>query len=656
MRGAVWRVGFLATVALICAVSSAQAQLSFLDRFFGPSEPEKIEPHIAWRVENPFRLFENAADTELHREAWLGLSEEERKFPILSAERVLSATSDEGWARAVYNKTCWDSKRNRHRCKTRNYIKPEKHRVVVSVAGVEDLPQKTCVWSVMDKNKKLKKLASQSCDQDVVVAVSYPSGGQVHVSIDGGDTLKKKIAVKDLLIVGMGDSFASGEGNPDVPVKFEAKRAVRYGDDKPGVNFSFGGFPARVGGWQEIGDQKFRRGDARWMDRACHRSLYSHQLRAALQLAIEDPHRAVTFVGLSCSGAEITEGLFLRYKGHEWVKSPPDLSQISAAAVAQCGGNVAPLKEYPEAYHQRMRVPELENVLALRKCKRSKARKIDLLFVSIGGNDIGFSRLVANAVLADKSLLKRLGGWFGRVFRSAEAYAKLKSLKFRYKSLKSVAHNVLHIPWRQADRVILTGYPGMAFLSDGKAVCPDGRAGMEIVPAYKLSEKRVRAGVAVAEKLNADMRSHAKRNGWSFTDSHRPFFNGRGLCAGSDDRALNDSVDNLLLPRQVDGVWAPYNPADYKPYASRQRWFRTPNDAFMTGHFHLSQKNVPKSLRTNSLGLLQLLLASTYSGAFHPTAEGQAAIADALAGKARDVLVKYGQGRKDVANAVARQP
>ncbi len=38
------------------------------------------------------------------------------------------------------------------------------------------------------------------------------------------------------------------------------------------------------------------------------------------------------------------------------------------------------------------------------------------------------------------------------------------------------------------------------------------------------------------------------------------------------------------------------------------------------------------------------MLAATYSGAFHPTAEGQAAIADAVVHKARGVLAKYGQG------------
>ena len=45
-------------------------------------------------------------------------------------------------------------------------------------------------------------------------------------------------------------------------------------------------------------------------------------------------------------------------------------------------------------------------------------------------------------------------------------------------------------------------------------------------------------------------------------------------------------------------------------------------------------------------GGIALLLASVYSGAFHPTAEGQAAIADAVVEKARGVLAKYESRRR----------
>ncbi len=159
------------------------------------------------------------------------------------------------------------------------------------------------------------------------------------------------------------------------------------------------GYPARVGPWKQVGDKSFIDENARWLDQACHRSLYSFEMRTALQLAVEDPHRAVTYAGFACSGAEVTFGLFLHYKGNEWVPNPPDLSQISAAADAQCGRRDAPVVDMPEAYHMNGVIPELKGGVALSKCPYEEARKIDLVLLSIGGNDIGFARLVANAVL-----------------------------------------------------------------------------------------------------------------------------------------------------------------------------------------------------------------------------------------------------------------
>jgi hypothetical protein len=32
------------------------------------------------------------------------------------------------------------------------------------------------------------------------------------------------------------------------------------------------------------------------------------------------------------------------------------------------------------------------------------------------------------------------------------------------------------VPWPESDRIILTAYPPMALLDDGKTVCPDGQA------------------------------------------------------------------------------------------------------------------------------------------------------------------------------------
>jgi hypothetical protein len=599
------------------------------------------EVRILWRVENPFRFFTDPADTEMHRAAYMALADDERAQPVLAAERALAELHDEGWAAVMTGAVCWDGAQNLHACPTAQaYINPTTHAVLVEATGIAASEPVECTWLTAPRGRRPGRGVSvtRPCSDAIRLEIPYPGGADVTLEVGGRRIASERVVVEDLFIAGIGDSFGSGEGNPDLPTRFSRERAFDYG--KPSKGAELVGYPARAGTWQRIGDEQFVAANARWLDQACHRSLYSHQLRAALQIAIEHPHRAVTYVGFACSGAEVTFGLFLRYKGHEWVPNPPALSQISALAEAQCGEQAAPMQDLPEAYHLGGRIPELQGGLTLKKCEHEHARKLDLLLLSIGGNDIGFSRLVANAVLADESTLKRLGGWFGQVHGPVDADGQLKALEARYRSLRRAIHNLLHVPWTEPGRVILTAYPGLALMEDGRSVCPDGQAGMDVLADFRLSEERARESSAAAERLNATMKAAARENGWTLVEAHRRQFQGRGLCAGHLDNAFS-SADDLRLPRKVEGRWQPYNPADYRAYARRQRWFRTPNDAFMTGNFHISGSVLQSALRTQSLSWFQLLLASTYSGAFHPTAEGHAAIADAVVTEARRVLARY---------------
>ncbi|MGL4397943.1 MAG: hypothetical protein ACRCS9_15500 [Hyphomicrobium sp.] len=613
-------------------------------------------PVITWRLENAFRLFTDPADTEMHRATFAALTPAERLNPILSAERALQARHADGWAAPMYRRLCWNWNSSTYQCpEYGDYTNPKSHVIIAEIAGLEDADTLTCTWLTAPHGggSPRGKAVTQACNEPFMAEVPYPSGADVSVELGGREIAKAPIKVRDILVVGMGDSFGSGEGNPDIAVRFSRERAADYGKSQDLADLA--GYPARIGNWSQIGDKAFISENARWSDQACHRSLYSHQLRAGLQLAVEDPHRAVTFVGLACSGAEVTFGLFLRYKGNEWVPNPPRLSQFSAAAEVQCGQGETNALDLPETYHLNGRIPELKGGLVLRKCPRDRARKIDLVLLSVGGNDVGFSRLVANAVLADQSTLRKLGGWFGEVHGQAEASSQLARLDARYKSLNRAIHSLLYVPWEESDRIVLASYPGMALTGDGSETCKDGRAGLEVVSDFALSERKLREGAWIADKLHRAMRDSAGEYKWTFVEAHRRDFIDRGICSGKAEDGSN-AAEDLRLPRKTAAGWKPYNPADFAPYVQRQRWFRTPNDAFMTGNFHVAASVLQKVLKLDSLAWFQLVLASTYSGAFHPTAEGHAAIADAVASKARAVLSKYGQGPDPEAIVETEQP
>ena len=618
------------------------AALGFLAVFVIDSPAYAVGGSIEWRLENPFRYFSRVKNVELHRDVFKSLSIEERLYPILSAERRLAKSHPRGWAKDIVKDVCNGRPGANGGCDVRaNSITPREHMVVASLDAGHDLTGR-CVWrvkAVKTAQKKYDETLRAPCGSPVRFKSPYVGGAKLSVHHDGRLVDEIKIKVKDIFVVGMGDSFASGEGNPDVPIVFSRERSSAYGKlPKGGV---LDGYPARVGGWRKIGDSEFLKNGARWVNQACHRSLYSHQLRVALQLSLEDAHRSVTYADFACAGAEITKGVFRLDKGNEWSAARPSLSQLSAVANIQCGKKGAPDRDYPHAYHINGAVPYLADIV-LKKCPKKRARKIDLLLLSIGGNDAGFSRLVANAVLADETVLRKLGGWMGLVYGSDQAKGDLAALKNRYKALNRALHNLLHIPWKQSDRIILTAYPLLSLLDDGKSICPDGKAGMGVLETFSLSTAKAGDAEKLAVQLDGEMKKASRRHGWSFAHRHRRSFAGHSICSGAH-KLLPGKADDLRIPKFKDGVWTPFNPADYQPYSSRARWFRTPNDAYLTGHFHVRRTVARKVLENKKLRWFQLLLASTYSGAFHPTAEGQAVIADQVASKARHVLRKYGQ-------------
>jgi hypothetical protein len=128
-----------------------------------------------------------------------------------------------------------------------------------------------------------------------------------------------------------------------------------------------------------------------------------------------------------------------------------------------------------------------------------------------------------------------------------------------------------------------------------------------------------------------------------------------GICARrTGDREESKIAEMMMMPRCVFGKdgkcaaagkrWYPFSPDRFSPYASRQRWVRTFNDAFLTDHF----QPAPGTPFVNNRDSWRLAASGAYSGAFHPTAEGQAAVADAVLLQARCVLLKTGGVSQDL--------
>src|SRR6202008_120071 len=198
----------------------------------------------------------------------------------------------------------------------------------------------------------------------------------------------------------------SGEGNPDRPVALADEgfcfrsylgtaAAQYYRPSRAGYK---GGraceAPDLLTVWQAHG--------ALWFNPACHRSLYSYQTRTALALAVRYPHIAVTYLPLACTGATIADGLLGSQRARE----------CPSAQSATCKGIV------------NAQISELREALTAAK-RRQPDRKLDLVLLSIGANDINFSGLVADVIVdtATERTLFRRSGVMATVDESRDALA-----------------------------------------------------------------------------------------------------------------------------------------------------------------------------------------------------------------------------------------
>jgi lysophospholipase L1-like esterase len=595
-------------------------------------------PRIEWEVKNRFRLFRSEADFERHVAALRGEG-------VLAAERRLAIETDgRGWARDMVERLCVDrAGKLLETCERdgvrETYLTPRDHRVVITLAGTVPANE-GCVWTFDDGDGPARQV-NATCNEEVKAHLLYgrPTIVSVDIILTDGTALRlvNDIKVRDLLIAGMGDSIAAGEGNPDRAVRlsdggFCFKRFDGLEYYRPGRAGFNGNKSCNTVAGEDAGASEWARQSARWLSGPCHRSLYGYQMRTALALAAENPHVAVTFLPLGCSGATINAG----FLGSQRARECP-----SPGTGAACSGTV------------RAQIAELTDLLAAARRQRPE-RNLDLVLLTIGANDILFSGLIANVITepgTERSLLSR-GGILATVADAQKAlerelpgnFAKARA------ALKPLVGGNLA-------RVVYVTY-GNPALAGPDTPCPGGRDGFDVHPAFAADGDRLREAVNfVSRKFLPGVKALALcedgRNcrdpateRMTFVDAHQAAFARHGACARADDDPAFDrecfsgkgeTFETSLTKGATDPMTCGYSASEFRPYAPRARWIRTANDSYFTALTY--PEGLPALLQPSDLhDAIWGIFAAVYGGAVHPTAEGHAAMADAALPAAREAL------------------
>jgi len=590
---------------------------------------------ISWEVRNRFRLFREERDFLLHMEAGRGRS-------VLASEQILATQSDgRGWARNTVNRLCIDLAGKVSEPCTRDtvkesYLTPIDHPIVTRLVGPVPVGA-TCAWTFDDGDGP--QTSTFDCAEPVNLRVRYgrPTVATVDVSSsEGTQRVFTEIAVRDIFIAGLGDSVASGEGNPDRPVALSdegfcfrsylgSAAAQYYRPSRAGYK---GGRACESSESLAV----WQRQSALWFNPACHRSLYSYQTRTAMALAVRYPHIAVTYLPLACTGATIADGLFGSQRARDCLPS-----KAGGGCQGKVNGQLAELRE------------------ALTAAKRRQPdRQLDLVLLSIGANDIYFSGLVADVIVdttTERALFRRSG-----VLASVDdaRTAMARDLPQGFAKLREALKPLVN---GDLARVVYTAYANPT-LTNGGAPCPGGRAGFDIHPSFNAQPQRLAAvsnfveneflpqlrGLALCEGGILCRNPRADR--MTFVDGHQQNFASHGFCAraGTDpdfDRqcfaANGESFDADIVTAASQPMTCGRSAGEYRAYSPRARWIRDANDSYfaaMTYPQGLPTSQQPSDIHDATWGVL----SAVYGGAVHPTAEGHAAMADAAVPAAAAVL------------------
>ena len=347
----------------------------------------------------------------------------------------------------------------------------------VSLVDPEGVPFEvdTYSWTIAANGAVVESVVSDSSQ----AVVQLPEGlYDVTLEAARGEStfsLQRTVAVEDVLIVSLGDSWAGGEGNPE----------------RPGDPPSWADDGTTPDSAQAIAHD------------VAHRSGLAGPAQAALAIERSDPRSSVTFVFLAASGAGVVEGI---------LESDDPMA----------GGDGV----------ERTLRPQLDELTDIVGCAADDAatclREIDALLISAGGNDIGFSFALGSLIALDPVLV--VGPIYENLLDNlfADVEEEIERIPSIFDSF-AVALEKLRV-----DEVFLTAYPGAFTYVEGGQLVSCAEAGGDLLPGLEVDRNELELlETRLRQPLNAALGEVATAQGWVLVDDHVAAFEGHGYC-GSD--------------------------------------------------------------------------------------------------------------------------
>jgi hypothetical protein len=584
---------------------------------------------IDWKVKEPFRFIDYSKTGTSH---WAMKREE-------TASQFVEKLMKDGDRQKLppFESTTYirDKIKQKSGLFSEGYFFPKEVRVV---AWIDSPPDGPCNWKYGSQSGKFNcnekfefKARTQFGDGDAKLTVTDKSANKRF------EQIILEVFVTDRLVLGLGDSFASGESNPDRPAEVDPVKLERLRkSEERGIT---------TGRWMKNAKRNWLKSNADWLDKQCHRSLFSQHVLVAMRLAAENAKESVTLMPLACSGAEVLDGLLIPQKEPPGDAGPVADSQVNVAIRQLCPAErlTSEMKVFHRGFSGSVDLNASEQVV--RRCKGGLGRTPDAILLSIGGNDVGFAPAIVWAAIPDKGR-NLLGKGAVRIVehKRPPVCPDVSSIRRCRKNIPPANYRIKHwLPHYyeylmnelhesglapNANKIFLTAYPDPTFMDDGAKSC-DSTTSADAIEQIRSELPRLfnttKWGLGFSETetqklrssligpLHENMKSASDKYKWNFVNAYVEKMKPFGLCADFTRRDKDGDDYIPMYPHIRKGKWYPRNPEMEWAYdTSRRRWFRNTNDSILFQYDDATEESINGSIK----------------GAFHPDFRAHALMAD----------------------------